>query len=211
MKKVLLLLLAFSFLLSVGVARAAHASKSSQPAQAAQAKDTTPPSYDMKGQSLVDLDAMNQKFVALAQTIPADKFAWRPAEGTRSIAAVFLHVSGERYGILGLMGAAPPTGLDLKNLEKSTTDKAQVIEELNKSWEFTKSTINNMTNAEFAKPQPKLGPDANSGDVVYILVADAHEHLGQLVAYARFNGIVPPWTLAAQKQAAAAAAPKPQK
>ena len=59
-----------------------------------------------------------------------------------------------------------------------------------------------MSNAEFAKLLPKLGPQANSGDVVYILVADAHEHLGQSVAYARMNGIVAPWTVAAKKAAA---------
>jgi len=40
--------------------------------------------------------------------------------------------------------------------------------------------------------------------VIYILVADAHEHLGQLIAYARQNGIVPPWTVAMQKKKAAA-------
>jgi len=210
MKKIFLAVLALTFLLATGVTRAAHPAKSSQQASAPQAKDSTPPSYDMKPQSLQDLEAMNQKFVTLAQAIPADKFTWRPADGTRSIAAVFLHVAGERYGILGLMGVAPPAGLDLKNLETSTTDKAQVVDQLNKSWDFTRSTIDKMTNAEFAKPQPKLGPEANSGDVVYILVADAHEHLGQIIAYARVNGIVPPWTVAAQKRAAAAPAPKTQ-
>jgi hypothetical protein len=55
---------------------------------------------------------------------------------------------------------------------------------------------------------PKLGPQANEGDVVYILIADAHEHLGQLIAYARQNGIVPPWTVQMQKKKAAAAAGK---
>jgi hypothetical protein len=59
-----------------------------------------------------------------------------------------------------------------------------------------------MTNADFAKLLPKLGPQANAGDVVYILVADAHEHLGQSIAYARENGIVPPWTVEAQKKEA---------
>jgi len=59
-----------------------------------------------------------------------------------------------------------------------------------------------MTNADFAKLLPKLGPQANAGDVVYILVADCHEHLGQAVAYARVNGIVPPWTVEAKKRAA---------
>jgi uncharacterized damage-inducible protein DinB len=208
MRNAFLSALAFSFLLGSGATQAVRPAKSTQQPQPTQSKDTTAPSYDMKPQSLQDLEAMNQKFVTLAQAIPADKFTWRPADGTRSIAAVFLHVAGERYGILGLMGVAPPPGLDLKNLEASTTDKAQVIDQLNKSWEFTRTTINTMTNAEFAKPQPKLGPEANSGDVVYILVADAHEHLGQIIAYARVNGVVPPWTVAAQKRAAAA--PKPQ-
>ncbi|HXM64905.1 MAG TPA: DinB family protein [Terriglobales bacterium] len=164
--------------------------------------DHTAPSYDMKGQSLADLQAVQKKFVDLANAIPADKLTWRPSADSRSFAEVFLHVSGERYGILGLMGATPPAGFDRKTFEKSTTDRARIVDELNKSWEFAQKTINGMTNADFAKLLPKLGPQANAGDVVYILVADAHEHLGQLVAYARVNGIVPPWTVEAQKKAA---------
>ena len=164
--------------------------------------DHTAPSYDMKGQSLADLQAVQKKFVDLANAIPADKLTWRPSADSRSFAEVFLHVSGERYGILGLMGATPPAGFDRKTFEKSTTDRARIVDELNKSWDFAQKTINGMTNADFAKLLPKLGPQANAGDVVYILVADAHEHLGQLVAYARVNGIVPPWTVEAQKKAA---------
>ena len=106
------------------------------------------------------------------------------------------------------MGAETPTGVDLKGLEKSTTDRARIVDELNKSWEFAQKAISGMTNADFARLLPKLGPQANAGDVVYILVADAHEHLGQSVAYARENGIVPPWTIEAQKQAAQKAAQK---
>ena len=100
------------------------------------------------------------------------------------------------------MGAAAPEGFDARAFEKTTTDKAKIVDELNKSWEFSKKTIDGMTNADFAKLIPKLGPQANAGDVVYILVADAHEHLGQSIAYARVNGIVPPWTAEAQKKAA---------
>ena len=167
-----------------------------------QGTDTTAPSYDMKGQALVDLAVVQKKFVDLANAVPADKLTWRPAADARSFAEVFLHVSGERYGILSLMGAEKPAGFDGKAFEKSTTDRAKIIEELNKSWEFTQKAINGMSNADFAKLLPKLGPQANMGDVIYILVADAHEHLGQLVAYARVNGIVPPWTVDAQKKAA---------
>ena len=101
-----------------------------------------------------------------------------------------------------MMGAEMPSGVDRKGLEKSTTDRTEILAELNKSWAFTQQTIQGMSNADFAKLLPKLGPQANAGDVVYILVADAHEHLGQSIAYARENGIVPPWTTRAEKQAA---------
>jgi len=166
------------------------------------ATDKTAPSYDMKGQSLFDLERVQKKFVELANALPADKITWRPSADSRSFAEVFLHVAGERYGILELMGTAAPAGFDGKTFEKSTTDRARIVEELNKSWEFAQKAINGMSNADFAKLLPKLGPQANAGDVVYILVVDAHEHLGQVVAYARENGIVPPWTVEAQKQAA---------
>lgn len=175
---------------------------SAQNSDAAASVDHTAPSYDMKAQSLEDLGRVQKKFVDLANAVPADKMTWRPAPDARSFAEVFLHVAGERYGILALMGATPPASFDGKAFEKSTTDRAQIIDDLNKSWDFNKNTINGMTNADFAKLLPKLGPQANAGDVIYILVADAHEHLGQLVAYARENGIVPPWTVEAQKKAA---------
>jgi uncharacterized damage-inducible protein DinB len=171
-------------------------------AKAADANDKTAPSYDMKGQALLDLEGVQKKFVDLANALPADKLTWRPSPDSRSFAEVFLHVAGERYGILALMGTEKPAGFNGKTFEKSTTDRAQIVEELNKSWGFAQSAIQGMNNADFAKLLPKLGPQANAGDVVYILVADAHEHLGQAVAYARENGIVPPWTVEAQKKAA---------
>jgi hypothetical protein len=166
------------------------------------AADHTAPSYDMKAQSLFDLERVQKKFVDLANAVPADKLTWRPSADSRSFAEVFLHVAGERYGILGMMGATAPADFDGKTFEKSTTDRAKIVAELNRSWEFTQKAINGMSNADFAKLLPKLGPQANAGDVVYILVSDAHEHLGQAVAYARENDIVPPWTVEAKKQAA---------
>lgn len=176
-------------------------------AQAADVADQTAPSYDMKAQSLADLQVVQDKIVALANAIPGDKMTWRPSPDSRSFAEVFLHVAGERYQILGLGGTVPPASFDGKTYEKSTADKAQIVAQLNQTWEFAQKTINGMNNADFAKLLPKLGPQANAGDVVYILVADAHEHLGQLVAYARVNGVVPPWTAEAQKKAAEKKAP----
>jgi uncharacterized damage-inducible protein DinB len=166
----------------------------------ANSTDHTAPSYDLKAQALLDLQGINKKCVDLAQALPGDKLTWRPSSDTRSFAEVFLHVAGERYGILSMMGAKPPEGFKGREFEKSTTEKDRIVRDLNQSWDFANNTISSMSNADFAKPLPKLGPQANEGDVIYILVADAHEHLGQLIAYARQNGIVPPWTVQAAKK-----------
>jgi uncharacterized damage-inducible protein DinB len=180
------------------VACLVSAGAAAMPAQAP-STDSTAPSYDLKAQALLDLDGVNQKCIDLAEALPNDKLTWRPSPDTRSFAEVFLHIAGERYGILSMMGATPPPGFKARELEKSTTDKDRIVENLKQSWDFANKTINGMTNADFAKLLPKLGPQANEGDVVYILVADAHEHLGQLVAYARQNSIVPPWTIQAEQ------------
>lgn len=191
------------------VAGQASASQAAQPAASpaaaqaaapAQPADKTQPSYDMKAQSIFDLQDMQKKYVSLAEAIPAGKYTWRPAEGVRSISELFLHVSSAGYGIPNMMGVPFPAGFDGKTFEKSTTDKTKIIAELNKSFTSAIAVVQGMTNADFAKPEKKLGPDANDGDVVYILVTHAHEHLGQSIAYARTNGIVPPWTAEALKK-----------
>ena len=109
-----------------------------------------------------------------------------------------LHVSGANYGFPPLMtGMASAPGFQKEGFEKSTTDKTKIIEQLNKSFAYAIASVEAMTNADFAKPEKKLGPDANDGDVIYLLVVHSHEHLGQSIAYAREIGIVPPWTAAA--------------
>jgi uncharacterized damage-inducible protein DinB len=200
MKKLLMSATALALLLT---ASASHASQAAQAAPAAQSADKTSPSYDMKPQSLLDLDGMHKKFVDLATAIPADKYSWRPAEGVRSIGEVFLHIANANYNIPSFMGTPLPAGFDPKTFEKSTTDKAQIIDALNKSFASAHAAIEAMTNADFNKPLPKLGPDANYGDVIYLLVTHAHEHLGQSIAYARMNGVIPPWTAEAEAKAKA--------
>jgi uncharacterized damage-inducible protein DinB len=199
MRKMLLPVLVFC--LAVACAGRASASQSAQTAASPAAQsDKTQPSYDMKAQSVFDLQDLQKKFVDLAGAIPAEKFNWRPAEGVRSVGELFLHISGANYNIPNMMGAPLPAGFDGKTFEKSTTDKAKIIEQLNKSFVAAIAVVQGMTNADFAKPEKKLGPDANDGDVVYILVTHAHEHMGQSIAYARVNGIVPPWTAEAAKK-----------
>ncbi|HTR46734.1 MAG TPA: DinB family protein [Verrucomicrobiae bacterium] len=188
MKTLGLSLLAMS-LLAFGTARGAAAEQA-----APQSVDKTPPSYDMKAQSLYDLEDMQKKFVSLAQAIPADKFTWRPGEGVRSFSEAFLHVANMNFQMPAMIGATPAPGYKKDGYEKSSTDKDKIIEQLSQSFEYVRAYVNSMTNADFARPEKQFGPDANAGDIVYLIVTDDHEHLGQTVAYARVNGIVPPWT-----------------
>lgn len=167
---------------------------------AAAAEDKTPPSYDMKPQAILDLQQLQKKFVGLAEATPAEKFAWRPTQGVRSISELYLHVALANYNIPTMMGVVPAAGIDKEGFEKSTTEKSKVVEQLNKSFVFAISAVEKMSNADFAKAEKKLGPDANDGDVVYLLVVHDHEHLGQSIAYARVNGVVPPWTAEAMKK-----------
>ena len=175
--------------------------------QAPSSADKTTPSYDMKAQAALDLQDLQKKIVGLAEAIPADKYTWRPETGTRSVSELFLHIAAANYNIPTMMtGVTPAPGFEGKGFEKSTTDKAKVIEQLNKSFAYAIAAVHSMSNADFAKPEKKLGPDANDGDVVYLLVVHMHEHLGQSIAYARMNSITPPWTAEAEKKNPKAAA-----
>lgn len=202
MRKATLYVLALVFV-SAATAMAKPTNAGRNPQQSTTATDKTAPSYDMKAQALVDLQQLQKKYVSLAEALPAEKYTWRPEAGVRSVSELFLHVAGANYGIPTMMtGTAPAPGYKKEGFETSTTDKAKIIEQLNQSFTYAIAAVHNMTNANFAKPEKKLGPDANDGDVVYLMVMHNHEHLGQSIAYARMNGVTPPWTAAAQKKAA---------
>src|SRR3954463_8858678 len=119
MKRFLPSILTFALLSAAAIGASAQT-----PDNAATADHTTS-GYDMKAQSLVDLERVQKKFVDLANAVPTDKLTWRPSEDSRSFAEVFLHVAGERYQILGLGGATPPADFNGKTFEKSTNDKAR--------------------------------------------------------------------------------------
>jgi uncharacterized damage-inducible protein DinB len=174
---------------------------------AAKSTDATPPSYDLKPQALLDLQDLQKKFVSLAQAVPAEKYTWRPGPGVRSIAEVYLHIAGANFTITSDLATmpAPTSAPQAKDYETSTTDKARIIDQLKQSFDYARAAIEKMSNADFKNPVKKYGPEANEGDIVYLIVTHAHEHLGQSIAYARMNGVVPPWTAAA---AAKAKAPK---
>src|SRR5258707_4620393 len=138
--------------------------------------------------------------VRLAAPHPADKYSWRPAPDVRSFAEVFLHVATANYNIYKLVGAPPPAGVDVKGLEKSTTDKTKVIATLKDSFAHARKAITAMPDADLDTSLDWFGGKNTERGVLLFVVRHAAEHLGQSIAYARFIGVVPPWTEDAQKQ-----------
>lgn len=143
---------------------------------------------------LSQIDQAREKLVALAEATPADKFAWRPAEGVRSMGEVFAHVAGGNYFLPTFWGSKVPDGIDPRGFEKAGGDKAKTIDTLKKSFDHLKQQIQALSQADLDKQIKMFGRDATVRDTVLVLATHGHEHLGQAIAYARSNGIKPPWS-----------------
>jgi uncharacterized damage-inducible protein DinB len=157
--------------------------------------------FNVREGAVAELKEAQQELVSLAQAMTADKYAWRPAEGVRSVAEVYLHVCAGNFGLTALTGVPAKPGFKFQGFEKSTTDKTQIVNLLNECFAFAENGISSLSDADLSKPV-KWDEYPTVGDVVLHIVAHAHEHLGQSIAYARMNGIVPPWTAAADQRRA---------
>jgi uncharacterized damage-inducible protein DinB len=179
-------------LLGIGVIRVA--------AQVNPYKEGTPGVTGFRSEVMAEVMVQEDKFTRLAEAIPADKYNWRPAADVRSFAEVFLHVSAANYNLYKLVGTPPPTGVDVKNLEKSTTEKGKVVATLKDSFAHAKQAIKAMPDADLEKSMDWFGGKNTERGVLLFIVRHAAEHLGQSIAYARMAGVVPPWTEDAQKK-----------
>lgn len=158
---------------------------------------------------LADWDDFSKKVVSLAEAMPAEKFSWRPGDGVRSVSEIYMHIAGGNFGLLRTAGIQPPEGIDPRSLEK-ITDKAKVVETLKQSCEHVRQAMLKTSDADLDKPVKFFGQDTNLLNVFYLMGTHQHEHFGLAIAYARVNGVVPPWTAASQaQQQKSAEKPKP--
>ena len=133
--------------------------------------------------------------VELAKAVPADKFGWRPAPGVRSFAEVQLHVAGANYFLPKMLGMELPSDApDLAKIETAATEKEAVIAILDKSLAFAKKTFETFPAEKLDNQVEFFGQKMSSRAVLLILQGHLHEHLGQSIAYARMNGVTPPWS-----------------
>jgi uncharacterized damage-inducible protein DinB len=163
-------------------------------------KDGTPGVTGSRSEVLAEVMIQQDKFLRLAEAIPAEKYTWRPAPDVRSFAEVFLHVAAANFNLYKLVGTPPPAGLDVRGLEKSTTDKTKVMATLKDSFDHARRAITAMPDADLDKSLDWFGGKNTQRGILLFAVRHAAEHLGQSIAYARFIGVVPPWSEDAQKQ-----------
>jgi uncharacterized damage-inducible protein DinB len=177
------------FVLTAGAVRGA-----AQLQQVHPFRDGTPGVTGYRSEVLALVMIQENEFLRIAEAFPAEKYTWRPGPGVKSVAEAFLHVSAANYNMYKLVGAPVPAGLDVAGMEQSTTDKARVIATLKASYAHAKKAITDMPDANLEKTMDWQGGTITQRGVLLYIIPHIAEHLGQAIAYARVNGVVPPWS-----------------
>lgn len=163
-------------------------------------------STSASGQSLMGemhskVSEAEKKFVDLANAIPESAYAWRP-KGARSVGEVLLHVASDNYLIPVMMGKPAPAATkivatDMKTVEafeKQKLSKAQTVAALKASFAHLHGGMALTTDANLGEKINFFGMDWNRQKAMLSTVTHLYEHLGQTIAYARSNNVVPPWS-----------------
>ena len=137
---------------------------------------------------------VSRQLVALAEATPPGKFSWRPGPGVRSMSEVYMHIVLANFYLLSVTGPKMPADLSSPDIEKTVTGKTQVIDWLKRSLDAVKTAHAAAKPADLRRKVKIEGVDADVDGMYLRIIVHANEHMGQLVAYARMNGIVPPWS-----------------
>jgi uncharacterized damage-inducible protein DinB len=137
----------------------------------------------------------------LADAMPQSTYNWRPADSVRSVSEVYLHIAGANYMCVNISGGTVPeeTGfvMDFSKMhdwDTQTTDKAAIIKKVNKSFDILKERIAALTEEDLNRQIEVFGMKMSIRNFIITMIAHCHEHLGQSIAYARSNGVTPPWS-----------------
>jgi uncharacterized damage-inducible protein DinB len=148
------------------------------------------PTEGLRAEMIQDVDMLEQRLMGLAQALDGH-YDWRPAEGVRSVREVFGHVANGNFMIPSMAGIERE--MADTNFE-TMTDQAKLLEGLEHSFEHVRHSIAAIPDDQLDDPTKLFGQDATKRQVLALLVTHMHEHLGQTIAYARMNGVTPPWS-----------------
>jgi uncharacterized damage-inducible protein DinB len=147
------------------------------------------PSEGLRAELIADIDALEEKYMGLAKAM-AGKYDWRPMDGVRSVGEVFGHVANANFGLPAMAGVKAE--MEVPNFEQAS--EADIMEGLEHSFMHVRHAIAQVSDEQLEDATKMFGQDATKRQVLTLLVTHMHEHLGQSIAYARTNGVAPPWS-----------------
>lgn len=153
----------------------------------------------LRGEILEWIQDAESKLMELADATPEETYDWRPGEGVRSQGEVFLHVAAANYGLPSMWGVEAPEGFSFQGYEQSITGKENIKQALAASFEHVEKGFLSLSEEDLAKEANVFGRETTVRWGYLLILSHAHEHLGQSIAYARTNGIVPPWSARRQQ------------
>ncbi len=151
------------------------------------------PIATVRSELVGQFDASARKLVGLAEAMPAESYDWQPMEGVYTVARVYAHIARYNYMYPDQnMGIEAPVAYG--DFETELTTRAEVTEALAASMDHVRTVIDGMSDARLAERTTLYGRDVAKWSVLLQLVTHMNEHLGQAIAYARMNGVAPPWS-----------------
>ena len=149
----------------------------------------------VRGDFLGTFNTLARKFESLSEAFPADKYAWSPGPGVRSVCATFTHIAAENYDMgKAFGGGEAPAKLQHVETETCMGSKEEVVAAVKKSFDDILATVNRLPDSDLEGAAMLFGASRPRRTWLLATAEHAGEHLGQLIAYARVNNIVPPWS-----------------
>jgi uncharacterized damage-inducible protein DinB len=139
-------------------------------------------------------DHVSKQLIALAEATPQDKFTWRPAPGVRSTSEVYMHIALANFYLLSVTGPPMPSDIKSEDMEKTVTSKADVIAFLKRSLDAVKTARAQLKSGDLQRHVKIMNKDVTVDGMYLRIIVHDNEHMGQLIAYARMNGLAPPWS-----------------
>ena len=136
-----------------------------------------------------DAGTLSAKFTGLARVM-SGKYDWKPGQGVRSVGDVFNLIVRENGMLAGVLSGTPNTGAKPAPI----TDPEKLQEALKSSYVNLQKAITGLSDKDLQTPVKLFGRDMTKLGALMLILEDQHEHLGQSIAYARSNGVVPPWS-----------------
>jgi hypothetical protein len=146
------------------------------------------------------LSGTEKEFVSLVDAMPADQFGFAPTagkfDGVRTFGQQAKHVAYVLDELsAALLGEAPPAAATHENGPDDLTSKDQILQYVKDAFAHSHKAIATLTSANLLEtttdPFDPKGKRARV-DSVGMMSSHTFDHYGQMVEYARMNGVIPP-------------------